>query len=182
MTLIYADFPDVELTIRFTRIIALTRCRVNGNADWTDNADLRGFILIFSYLIPSFMLLHEELSDQILNAFYEVYNQLGYGFLEKVYQNALYLELKEKGLSVVPQRRCAVYYKNREVGEYFADMIVNEVVILELKACGFIANEHEIQLQNYLKASKIELGFILNFGPKPKFTRMVFSNDKKYHT
>ena len=62
------------------------------------------------------------------------------------------------------------------------DMIVNEVVILELKACGFIANEHEIQLQNYLKASKIELGFILNFGPKPKFTRMVFSNDKKYHT
>ncbi len=156
MTQINADFSDVELTIILARI-------------FTD----------FFILIPSFMLLHEELSDQILSAFYEVYNQLGYGFLEKVYQNALFLELKEKGLSVVPQRRCAVYYKNREVGEYFSDIIVNEVIILELKACDFIARDHELQLQNYLKASKIELGFILNFGPKPKFVRMVLSNTKK---
>ena len=125
------------------------------------------------------MLLHEELSDQILSAFYEVYNQLGYGFLEKVYQNALFIELKERGLHVLAQRRCAVYYKGREVGEYFSDIIVNEVIILELKACDFIARDHESQLQNYLKASNIELGFILNFGPKPKFIRMVFSNTKK---
>lgn len=127
------------------------------------------------------MLLHKELSDQILSAFYEVYNQLGYGFLEKVYQNALFIELKERGLNVAPQRRCVVYYKNREVGEYFSDIIVNELIILELKACDFIAKDHESQLQNYLKASNIELGFVLNFGPKPEFFRVVFSNSKKYH-
>jgi GxxExxY protein len=125
------------------------------------------------------MLLHKELTDQILNAFYEVYNTLGYGFLEKVYQNALFFELKDRGLNVVPQRRCVVHYKGREVGEYFSDIIVNEIVILELKACEFIAEEHEIQLQNYLKASAIELGFVLNFGKEPEFSRIVFSNNRK---
>ncbi len=128
------------------------------------------------------MLLHKELSDQILNAFYEVYNQLGYGFLEKVYQNALFIELKERGLNVAPQRRCVVYYKNREVGEYFSDITVNEVIILELKACNAIVKEHVSQLQNYLKSSNVELGFVLNFGPKPEFFRVVYSNNPKHHT
>lgn len=125
------------------------------------------------------MLLHKELTDEILNAFYEVYKELGYGFLEKVYQNVLFFELKDRGFKVVPQRRCAVHYKGREVGEYFSDLIINDVIILELKACASIAEEHELQLQNYLKASSIELGFVLNFGKTPEFSRIVFSNINK---
>ncbi len=125
------------------------------------------------------MLLHEELTSHILNAFYEVYNRLGYGFLEKVYQNSLFFELKNRGLDVIPQKRCAVFYKGREVGEYFSDIVVNEVIILELKACDAIAREHASQLQNYLKASNLELGFVLNFGQKPEFYRMLLTNDKK---
>lgn len=125
------------------------------------------------------MLLHKELTDEILNAFYEVYNELGYGFLEKVYQNALFFELRERGLRVVAQNRCVVYYKGRQVGEYFTDIIVNELIILELKASETILEEHEIQLFNYLKASPIEIGLVLNFGKKPAFVRKVFSNASK---
>ena len=90
------------------------------------------------------MLLHKELTDHILNAFYEVYNELGYGFLEKVYQNALFFELRDRGFQVVLQRRCPVFYKGKEVGEYYTDIIVNNLVILELKACEFIQDEHEL--------------------------------------
>ncbi|MFQ5445518.1 MAG: GxxExxY protein [Saprospiraceae bacterium] len=125
------------------------------------------------------MLLHKELTDQILNAFYEVYNELGYGFLEKVYQNAMYFELKERGFDVVPQKRLAVEYKGREVGEYFSDLIVNGLVILELKACASICEEHELQLLNYLKATSIEIGLVLNFGKEPEFSRKIFSNARK---
>ena len=125
------------------------------------------------------MLLHNELTDDILNAFYEVYKELGYGFLEKVYQNALYFELKDRGFNVVAQSRCAVSYKGREVGEYFSDIIVNDLIILELKACESILEAHELQLQNYLKASAIEVGFVLNFGKEPEFSRRIFSNIKK---
>jgi GxxExxY protein len=125
------------------------------------------------------MLLHKELSEEILDAFYEVYHNLGYGFLEKVYQNALFLELKERRLTVVPQRPCPVYYKGKQVGEYFCDMLVNSLIILELKACECIREEHEIQLLNYLKASEIELGFVLNFGKKPEFLRKIWSNNFK---
>lgn len=125
------------------------------------------------------MLLHKELTDEILNAFYEVYNELGYGFLEKVYQNALFLELKDRGLKVTPQKRCPVYYKGKEVGDYFCDIIVNDLIILELKACEFILEDHELQLFNYLKATSIEIGFVLNFGKKPEFSRKVFSNSTK---
>ncbi len=125
------------------------------------------------------MLLHEEMTEEILGAYYEVYNELGYGFLEKVYQNALYIELRERGFNAVAQRRCAVSYKGREVGEYYTDIIVNDLVILELKACATILEEHELQLQNYLKASAIEVGFVLNFGKTPEFTRKVFFNKKK---
>jgi GxxExxY protein len=125
------------------------------------------------------MLLHKELTDQILNVFYEVYNELGYGFLEKVYQNAMYYELKDRGFEVVTQKRLPVQYKGREVGEYFSDIIVNDVVILELKACASISEEHELQLLNYLKASSIEIGFVLNFGKDPEFSRKIFSNERK---
>ena len=125
------------------------------------------------------MLLHQELTDEILDAFFEVYNELGHGFLEKNYQNALFLELKDRGLRVAAQQKYTVHYKGRQVGEYYADIVVNDLVILELKACETILKEHELQLQNYLKAGIIEVGLLLNFGKKPEFVRRVFSNQNK---
>ncbi len=124
-------------------------------------------------------MLHEELSGKILNAFYAVYNRLGHGFLEKVYENALVIELKKRELDVQQQRRIDVYYEGYEVGEYYADILVNDLVILELKAAEAIAPEHEAQLINYLAATNIELGLLLNFGPKPQFVRRILTNDKK---
>lgn len=124
-------------------------------------------------------ILHKELTGSILKLFYEVYNELGYGFLEKVYQNALYNELKNNGFEVESQKQIKVYYKNIEVGEYYADLIVNDKVILELKATEAITEAHEFQLLNYLKSTNIEVGLLLNFGKKPEFCRKVFLNYKK---
>lgn len=124
-------------------------------------------------------ILHKELTGSILKLFYEVYNELGYGFLEKVYQNALYNELKNNGFEVESQKQIKVYYKNIEVGEYYADLIVNDKVILELKATETITEAHEFQLLNYLKSTDIEVGLLLNFGKKPEFCRKVFQNYRK---
>ena len=124
-------------------------------------------------------ILHKELTGSILKLFYEVYNELGYGFLEKVYQNALYNELKNNGFDVESQKQIKVYYKNVEVGEYYADLIVNDKVILELKATETITEAHEFQLLNYLKSTNIEVGLLLNFGKKPEFCRKVFQNYRK---
>ncbi len=124
-------------------------------------------------------LLHKELTDQIIKTFYDVYNELGYGFLEKVYQNALLLELKNRGFQVEAQKQIKVYYKNVVVGEYYADLIVNNLIILELKATEVIVKEFEFQLINYLRATHIEVGLLLNFGTKPEFRRKVFDNHRK---
>ena len=124
-------------------------------------------------------LLNNELTSLILKTYYEVYNELGYGFLEKVYQNALYNELKNNGFDVESQKQIKVYYKNVEVGEYYADLIVNDKVILELKATESITEAHEFQLLNYLKSTNIEVGLLLNFGKKPEFCRKVFQNYRK---
>ena len=124
-------------------------------------------------------LLHEELTNLIIKTFYEVYNELGYGFLEKVYQNSLYLELKNKGLKVEPQKSIPVFYKGTEVGEYFADLMVEDKIILELKAADYIVKEFENQILNYLRATDCEVGLLLNFGKKPEFKRKIFENDRK---
>ncbi len=124
-------------------------------------------------------LLHEELTDAIIKTFYEVYNELGYGFLEKVYLNSLYLELKSKGLKVEAQRKIEVYYKGIEVGEYYADLIVENLVILELKAADSIAPAFENQILNYLRGTNCEIGLLLNFGKKPEFKRKIFENSRK---
>ncbi|WP_264523679.1 GxxExxY protein [Flavobacterium sp. N502536] len=124
-------------------------------------------------------LLHQELTDVIIKTFYEVYNELGYGFLERVYQNSLYLELKSKGLNVEVQRKIEVYYKGVEVGEYYADLIVENLVILELKAADSIAPAFENQILNYLRGTNCEVGLLLNFGKKPEFRRKVFENSRK---
>jgi GxxExxY protein len=124
-------------------------------------------------------LLHKEITDLILNAFYKVYNTLGYGFLEKVYESALAIELRQMGLQIKRQVPIKVYYGQHLVGEYFADLIVEKKVILELKATETIVQANVNQLQNYLKATEIEVGILLNFGRKPEFKRRVFSNSRK---
>lgn len=113
----------------------------------------------------------------ILRGFYTVYNTLGYGFLEKVYENALQLELQKLKLKVVPQARIIVHYDGHPVGEYDADLLVAEAVIVELKATRALAAEHEAQLLNYLKATLDEVGWLLNFGAMPQVVRKVYDND-----
>ena len=125
-------------------------------------------------------LLHKDLTDKIIQTFYEVYNELGYGFLEKVYQNAMQLELREKGFFVECQKQIKVFYKGYEVGEYFADIVVNNTVILELKAAEYMTKEFEAQLLNYLKGTEAEVGLLLNFGKRPEFIRKVFENSRKF--
>lgn len=124
---------------------------------------------------------HSEITEKIISAFYKVYNTLGYGFLEKVYENAIFIELQSLGLQVEKQKKIKVFYENKIVGEYFADLAVNEFVIVELKACETLCEEHEFQLINYLKATDIEVGLLLNFGKKPEVKRKVFSNNKTFN-
>ena len=123
--------------------------------------------------------LHSELTGQIIKAFYNVYNELGFGFLEKVYENAMLVELESLGLKCQAQVPIKVYYDEVEVGDYFADIIVNDLVVVELKASTRIAEEHEAQLLNYLRATEAEVGLLLNFGKKPEHKRKVFENRLK---
>ena len=122
---------------------------------------------------------HKDLTELIIKAFYTVYNTLGYGFLEKVYENALAIELRRLGLKVEQQARIAVYYAGQVVGEYFADLLINDTIIVELKAARALAPEHEAQLLNYLKATSYEVGLLLNFGPEPQIKRKVYDNERK---
>jgi len=126
---------------------------------------------------------HEEITEQIIKAFYKVYNTLGYGFLEKVYENAMYIELTSMGLKVERQKRVLVYYYEAVVGDYCSDLTVEDVVICELKTNESLSDENENQLINYLKATAIEVGLLLNFGKKPEIRRKIYDNDRKaWHT
>jgi GxxExxY protein len=124
-------------------------------------------------------MLYQEITDKILHSFYKVYNTLGYGFLEKVYENSLELDLKSQGLSCSKQVSIPVYYNDVVVGNYFADLMVDNKVVVEIKAAENICSEHEMQLLNYLKATNFEVGLLLNFGKKPEFKRKIFSNTNK---
>ncbi|RJQ60546.1 MAG: GxxExxY protein [Stygiobacter sp.] len=124
-------------------------------------------------------MLHEEITSQIIKAFYKVNNTLGFGFLEKVYENAMKLELMNLGLKVEQQKNIRVYYEGKEIGDYYADLLVNDCVIVELKVADVLCEEHEAQLINYLKATKIEVGLLMNFGKKAEFRRKIFSNENK---
>ena len=124
-------------------------------------------------------LVPKELTDVILNCFYRIYNDLGYGFLERVYQNALYYALIDEGLQCETEKSIKVYHNSRVVGDYRADILVENCVLLELKASEELNSANEKQLINYLKATDIEVGLLLNFGKKPQFRRKVFSNDNK---
>ena len=123
--------------------------------------------------------LHSEITGEILNAFYDVYNELGYGFLERVYKKALYKELKKRGFDCSTERSIPVYYQGELVGDCYADIIIENKIIIELKAIKQILPEHEAQLMNYLRATDAEVGLLLNFGPTPQKRRIVFTNDRK---
>jgi len=116
----------------------------------------------------------QELTDAVICCFYTVYNTLGYGFLEKVYENALKIELEKRGIRAQFQHPVVVFYDGKAVGEYFADILVEGVLIVEIKATTSIIPEHEAQLLNYLKATGKEVGLLLNFGPSPQVKRRVF--------
>jgi len=120
---------------------------------------------------------HKAVTDKIIQAFYAVYNELGRGFLEKVYENALAIELRAAGLDIEQQRPITVSYQDQVVGEYFADVVVDDSVVLELKTAESLNEEHAAQLINYLRATSFELGFLLNFGPKPQFRRVLLTNE-----
>ncbi len=122
---------------------------------------------------------HKELTEQVISTFYKIYNALGYGFLERVYENAMVIELKKGGIVAIQQSPLKVYYDDEIIGEYFADLLVEDKVIVELKASKTLVIEHEAQLLNYLKASRYEVGLLLNFGPKPEIKRKVYDNERK---
>jgi GxxExxY protein len=124
-------------------------------------------------------LLYKEATDQIIKIYYSVYNELGYGFLEKVYQNAMYLALSSSHLQVEAQKQVKVNFRGSVIGEYYPDLIVNNIIVLELKAVESIIPQHERQLLNYLRGTDIEVGLLFNFGPKPEFRRKVFENHIK---
>ncbi len=119
---------------------------------------------------------HSDITGLIIKAFFNVYNKLGYGFLEKVYENAMIIELQKLGLNCEKQKSIEVFYEEKNVGQYFADIIVNDCVIIELKATEGLIEEHEAQLVNYLRATKIEVGMLLNFGREAQYKRKIFSN------
>ncbi len=125
--------------------------------------------------------LHSDITAKIIKAYYNVYNTLGYGFLERVYENALAIELKKLGLRGEKQKQIDVFYENENVGLYFADIIVENLIVVELKATERIVGEHELQLLNYLKATDFEVGLLFNFGKEPEYKRKVFLNEFKKH-
>jgi len=122
---------------------------------------------------------HHELTKIIIGVFYQVYNELGHGFIESVYENALCIALRENGLEVHQQIAIPVWFHGQKVGDFDSDLMVNKIVLLELKVARSIEQAHVAQLLNYLKATRIEVGLLLNFGPRPEFKRVVFGNDRK---
>ena len=122
---------------------------------------------------------HGLITDQILKVFYEVYNELGHGFLESVYHRALVMALESVGLSVCSRVGIPVWFRGIRIGRFEADILVENCVLLELKAVRMLDSSHRAQLMNYLRATEIEVGLLLNFCEKPEFKRVIFDNLKK---
>jgi GxxExxY protein len=122
---------------------------------------------------------YKELTEKIINGFYTVYNELGYGFLESVYEKAMIIVLAEQGLNVKSQVEIDVFFRNQNVGIFRADLVINDSIIVELKAVKQIQDIHKAQILNYLKATKYEIGLLLNFGKKPRVKRYIFDNQRK---
>ena len=122
---------------------------------------------------------HEETTEKIIGVFFAVYNELGQGFLESVYEESMAIALREAGLHVVQQAPITVHFRGQLVGDFRADLLVNDEIIVELKAARAIDNAHEAQLMNYLRATRIEVGLLMNFGSKADFKRFIFDNERK---
>lgn len=122
---------------------------------------------------------HRDITDRVIRCFYDVYNELGFGYSEEVYHAAMVIALKEAGMAVRSEDPVHVHFRGQKVGEFKPDVVVNECVILEFKAVEHLISAHESQLINYLRATPIEVGLLLNFGPNPKIARRAFSNERK---
>jgi len=122
---------------------------------------------------------HAELTDKIIGVYYDVYNELGYGFLESVYEESMAMALGEVGLQAQRQVAVPVLFRGHQVGDFRADLLVEHKVLLELKAARTLDRSHEAQLLHYLRATEIEIGLLLNFGEKPQFRRLLFDNERK---
>ena len=122
---------------------------------------------------------HKELTERIIKIFYRVYNTLGYGFLEKIYENAMMIEFRNARIPAESQSPIEVIYENEIVGEHAIDILVDDKIIVELKAAKALMPDHHAQLLNYLKATDIEVGLLLNFGPEAEISRKIFDNHRK---
>ncbi len=144
----------------------------------TDNPQFGGVDSVVMAFSPT-NLRHSELTDKIIGVFYDVYNELGHGFLESTYAEAMVIALTQSGLSAVREVPVPVWFRGQKVGQYFADILVNNAVLLELKATRDLESAHEAQLLHYLRATEIEVGLLLNFGQRPQFRRLLFDNPRK---
>lgn len=124
---------------------------------------------------------HGEITERVIKAFYEVYNELGHGFLESVYEEAMSVVLAENGLNAQRQVSIPVWFRARRIGNFCADLIVEDAVLIELKAARGLDSAHESQILNYLRATEIEIGLLMNFGAKAEFKRFVFDNYRKHN-
>jgi len=122
---------------------------------------------------------HWDLCHSIVRVFFDVYNELGFGFYEIVYEEALTLTLIERGFSVARQVLTPIWFHGRKIGEYRADLVVNNAVLIELKSAQALDAAHRAQVLNYLRCTDFEVALLLNFGPKPAFKRLVFENSRK---
>jgi GxxExxY protein len=122
---------------------------------------------------------HQQLTENLIGVFYEVYNELGYGFLESVYESALSITFGARSLHFHRQSPVPVWFRGIQIGDFKADFVVEDAVILEIKAARALDPSHEAQLLNYLRATPIEVGLLFNFGPKPQFKRFAFDNERK---
>jgi len=122
---------------------------------------------------------HHDLTERVIGVFYDVYNELGYGFVEVVYREAMRLAIIQTGLNGSTEVPINVHFRGTHIGVFRADIIVNNVLLLELKTAEALAPQHEAQTKNYLRATTIEVALLINFGPEPKFRRLLMYNEKK---
>ena len=126
-------------------------------------------------------LLHGELTDRVLDVFYQVHYELGFGYAESVYSNAFAIALMDMGMTVEREVPTTVFFRGAQVGSFRADQVVNSAVLLELKAGRALDPSVETQVLNYLRCTRLEVGLVLHFGEKPRFRRLIFTNDRKLH-
>jgi len=122
---------------------------------------------------------HADITEKIIEAAYYVYDYHGFGYLESVYENSMAIKLRQMGFDVKTQHPIKVYFEGEVVGDFKADLIIDDTIIVELKAVESMHKRHEVQLVNYLKSTEVEIGLLINFGDELKFKRKIFSNNRK---